>query len=44
MKVDIKEAGCEDVDWICLTQGKVHQQAFVNMVVNFWVPQRWGTS
>jgi len=24
MKVDIKEAGCEDVDWICLTQGKVH--------------------
>jgi hypothetical protein len=32
------EMGCEKVDWINLAQTEVHWRAFVNMVLNFWVP------
>lgn len=35
--------GCEAVDWIYMTQDRVHKQALVNMM-NPHVPLRWGTS
>jgi hypothetical protein len=38
IKVDLKEMGCEDVDWIRLAQGSVQWQAVMNVVLNLQVP------
>lgn len=35
MKIDLKEKGIQDVDWICLAQNRVWWRAVVNMVMNF---------
>ena len=36
-RVDLKIGG-EDMDWISLTQDRVSLTAYVNMIVNLWVP------
>jgi hypothetical protein len=40
MKMDLKETGCEGVDWIHMSQGRVQLRAFVNTVKKFRVPQK----
>jgi hypothetical protein len=37
IKMDIKEMGPEDVEWINMTQEKDKWRAFVNTVLKFWV-------
>ena len=37
IKMDIKEIGRDDVEWMNIAQEKVKWQAFVNTVMNFWV-------
>jgi hypothetical protein len=39
IKIDLRERGLEGVDWIDLAQDRESWQAFVNMVLNLWVPQ-----
>jgi hypothetical protein len=36
--VDPKEAGCENVEWIHLSQERVHWWALMNKVMNILVP------
>jgi hypothetical protein len=38
MKRDLREIGIDGVNWIGMAQDRVQWQAFVNMVVNPWVP------
>jgi hypothetical protein len=38
MKMDLREIGIHGVNWIGLTQDRVQWWAFVNMVMNLWVP------
>jgi hypothetical protein len=38
IKMDHKETGHENVDWIHLALGKVQRQTVMNMVMNLWVP------
>jgi transcription termination factor 2 len=38
IKMDLREIGFEDVDWIHLAQDRDRWQALVNMVMNLWVP------
>jgi hypothetical protein len=40
IKMDFKETGREDVDWIHLGKGRVQWQAVVNMEMNLWVPYK----
>jgi hypothetical protein len=35
--MDLKEIGCEDVDWIYLAKDKLQWRAVVNMVMNLRV-------
>jgi hypothetical protein len=35
---EIREIGCEDVNWIKLAQDKIQWRASVMMVMNLWVP------
>jgi hypothetical protein len=35
--MDLKEVGCEDVDWMHLAQDRNQLQAVVNTVINLWV-------
>lgn len=37
IKMDLKELGYEDVDWICLIQSKDKLLALVSTVLNMWV-------
>jgi hypothetical protein len=39
IKVDVKEVGCEGMDRIHLVQDTILRRAFVNAVMNIWVPQ-----
>jgi hypothetical protein len=34
MKVNLKEMGCEDLDWVHVAQDRVKGQALVDMAVN----------
>jgi hypothetical protein len=36
--LDVREIGVDGANRIQLAQDRVHWQAFVNTVVNFWVP------
>jgi hypothetical protein len=38
IKIDVKETGWEDVDWIHLAQDTDQWRALVNAVMNFQVP------
>ena len=42
IKMDLKEVECGDMDWIDLTQNRDGWQAFVNVVMNPWVPKMGG--
>jgi len=35
---DVKEKGCEAVNWIRLAQDRVQWQALVYLVMDIWVP------
>jgi hypothetical protein len=37
-KLDLKKIGINGAYWIQLAQDRVQLQAFVNMVLNLWVP------
>jgi len=36
--MDLKEIGCEDVNWIHMAQNWEQWQAFVNVVMDLWIP------
>jgi hypothetical protein len=38
IKMDLREIGINGMKWIWLAQDRVWWQAFVNMVMNHWVP------
>jgi hypothetical protein len=38
IKMDLRETGINRVNWIQLAQDRVQWRAFVNMVMNLWVP------
>jgi hypothetical protein len=38
IKMDLREIGINGVNWIQLAQDRVQWQAFVNTVMNLWVP------
>jgi hypothetical protein len=42
VKTDLKEIGCEGVDWIHLVQDRNQWQTLVNMIMNLCVPQKAG--
>jgi hypothetical protein len=37
-KMDLRETGNNGANWIRLAQDRVQWRAFVNMVMNLWVP------
>ena len=37
-KLDLQEVGCGGTDWIELAQHRNRRWAFVNVVMNLWVP------
>jgi hypothetical protein len=38
IKIDLREIGCDGVDWVDLAQGRDHWRALVNTVMNLRVP------
>jgi hypothetical protein len=38
IKMDLREIGINGANWIRLAQDRVQWQAFVNTVMNLWVP------
>jgi hypothetical protein len=38
IKMDLRETGIDGVNWIRLPQDRAQWQAFVNTVMNLWVP------
>ena len=38
IKMDLREVGCGDIDWIDLAQDRDRWQAVMNVVLNLWVP------
>jgi hypothetical protein len=38
IKMDLREIGIDGVNWIQLAQDRVQWQAFMNTVINLWVP------
>jgi hypothetical protein len=38
IKMDLREIGWGGIDWIDLVQDRDQWRAFVNMVMNLWVP------
>ena len=38
IRIDVQEVGCWGVDWIDLAQDRDSWRAFVDDVMNFWVP------
>jgi hypothetical protein len=38
IKMDVKETGCDGVDWIHFTQDEDHRRAFVKTAMNLRVP------
>jgi hypothetical protein len=40
IRIGLRETGWEGVEWIHLAQDRDQWQAFMNMVMNIWVPQK----
>jgi hypothetical protein len=38
IKIDLRETGIDGANWIWLAWNRVQWQAFVNKVMNLWVP------
>jgi hypothetical protein len=38
IKMDLGEIGIDGANWIQLAQGRIQWRAFVNTVMNLWVP------
>jgi hypothetical protein len=38
LKMNLREIGWSDMDWINLAEDRDHSRALVNTVRNFWVP------
>jgi hypothetical protein len=38
IKMDLREIGIDGANWIWLAQDRFQSWAFVNMVMNLWVP------
>jgi hypothetical protein len=38
IKINLKEVGCEFVDWIHLVHDKDQRRIFVNTVLKLWIP------
>jgi hypothetical protein len=38
IKLDLRERGLDEANWIQLAQDRVQWRAFVDMVMNLWVP------
>jgi hypothetical protein len=38
IRMNVKEIGCEGIEWIHLAQNRVQWQAPMNTVMNLWVP------
>jgi hypothetical protein len=38
IRMDLVEVGWDDVDWIGLAQDRDRWRAFVNSILNIWVP------
>jgi hypothetical protein len=38
IKMDLREIGCDDMDWIYLAQDRDQWRALVNAIMNFRVP------
>jgi hypothetical protein len=36
IKMDLKETGCEDVDWILLSEDRVQWWVLVKTIINLW--------
>jgi hypothetical protein len=40
IKLDLREIGIDEANWIRLTYDRVQWRAFVSTVINLWIPQR----
>lgn len=40
-KIDLKEHGCEGMDWTQTDQDRVKWQVLKNSIMNLWVPYNW---
>jgi hypothetical protein len=38
IKIDVREIGWDGMDWIDMAQDRDQSRAFVNIVMNLWVP------
>jgi hypothetical protein len=38
IKIDLREIGIDGADWIRLAWDRVQRRAFVNTVMNLWIP------
>jgi hypothetical protein len=42
IKIDLREIGWVGMDWMDLNQDRDHWRAFINTVMNLWVPYNFG--
>jgi hypothetical protein len=40
--MDLREVGCEEVDWMHLAQDRGHWWVLMNTVMSLWVPLKAG--
>jgi hypothetical protein len=40
IKLDLREIGIGGTNWIQLAQERIQWRAFLNTVMNFWIPRR----
>jgi hypothetical protein len=41
LKIDLKEQGCEGMDWTQIEQDRVKWQVLKNSIMNLWVIYNW---